>query len=153
MTLRRRFISCRAELLAGLLALLPLAAAAQDNTGLSLSGGWIRMVLPQHPAAGYFTLTNKTAKPRILTGANSPGCGSIMLHKSVMHNGMAEMTMEKSVEVPAHGVLVFAPSGYHLMCMQPSVDLKIGGRVPVTFTFADGSTLTDDFEVRGATGQ
>lgn len=139
-----------ALLAASVLATSPGNAA---ETGLSLSGGWIRFVIPSTPAAGYFTLTNATGKPQILTSASSPACGSLMMHRSVRKDDREEMDMVESVTVPAHGNLVFAPGSYHLMCVSPSKDVKIGAQVPVTLTFASGASLTDNFPVRGVGGK
>ncbi len=105
------------------------------------------------PAAGYFTLTNAGHEKRVLTGASSPACGTLMMHKSTSANGEDQMIMVESVDVPAGGAVSFAPGGYHLMCMEPSKDMKIGARVPVTLSFADGIKLTQDFSVRGVSGQ
>jgi copper(I)-binding protein len=139
-----------ALLAAGILAAAPAMAA---DAGLSVSGGWIRFIIPTTPAAGYFTLTNATDKPQILTSASSPACGSLMMHRSVRKGDREQMDMVESVSVPAHGNLVFAPGGYHLMCVSPSKDVKVGAQVPVTLTFAGGNSLTDNFPVRGVGGQ
>ena len=93
-------------------------------------------------------MKNDSDTARALTGASSPACGSIMLHQSKTENGVDKMVMVKQVEVPAHGTLQFAPHGYHLMCMKPSADMKQGQQVPMTLRFADGATLTGQFEVR-----
>lgn len=148
-TLRRLALS--GLTLVGLSLALPAAAAEAD--GLTLSNGWIRFIVPSRPAAGYFTLTNKTDKPRLLTGASSPACGMLMLHESMKQNGRDLMRMVKSVGVPAHGALVFAPGHYHLMCMSPTADVKIGHDVPITLHFGDGTSLTEGFAVRGAASQ
>ncbi|HZD25701.1 MAG TPA: copper chaperone PCu(A)C [Alphaproteobacteria bacterium] len=134
------------------LAAMPAARAADD--GLSLSDAWIRMIVPMRPAAGYFTLKNDGDAARVLTGASSPACGSIMLHQSKSSEGAETMAMVKHVTVPAHGSISFAPRGYHLMCMKPSAEqMKRGQQVPVTLSFEDGATLTGPFEVRGAGGK
>jgi hypothetical protein len=127
------------------------AAAAEAN--LTLSDGYIRTIIPARPAAGYFTLTNNGDAVASLVGAASPGCGSVMLHKTVSSNGQETMEAVKNVAVPPHGSVTFAPGGYHLMCMMPMATLRPGATVPMTLTFADGGTLTGDFPVRGATGQ
>ena len=46
-----------------------------------------------------------------------------MLHQSKEENGVEKMLPVKSVPVPAHGTLSFAPGGYHLMCMQPQASM------------------------------
>lgn len=143
-------VALSAAALVGTLVAAPPARAA---AALALSHPWIRFILPSRPAAGYFTLTNKTDKPRLLTGASSPACGMLMLHESMKQNGRDLMRMVKSVGVPAHGALVFAPGHYHLMCMSPTADVKIGHAVPITLHFADGTSLTEGFAVRGAASQ
>ena len=118
-----------------------------------VSAPWIRLIMPSHPAAGYFTLSNKTARDRILVGAASPACGMLMLHRSISENGADRMAMVKDVDVPAHGEVVFAPGGYHLMCLSPSRDMIPGHSVPVTFRFKSGDELTTNFLVRGVAGK
>lgn len=141
-----------ALLLIGGSASLATSAAAADN-GLSLGNPWFRFIVPSVPAAGYFTLANAGHEKRVLTGASSPACGTLMMHKSTSANGEDQMIMVESVDVPAGGAVSFSPGGYHLMCMEPSKDMKIGAHVPVTLTFADGTKLKQDFPVRGISGQ
>jgi periplasmic copper chaperone A len=140
--------------LSAVVALLALGAgpaAASGDSDLVLSGAYMRFIIPARPAAGYFSLKNNGDQPRLLTGASSPACGSLMLHKSMSENGMEMMMPVDSVAVPAHGTIAFSPGAYHLMCMSPS--MKPGDSVPVTLKFKDGGSLTGTFAVRGATGQ
>ncbi len=130
-----------------------VAPAAAAETGVTLADGYIRTIIPARPAAGYFTLTNGGDTAASLVGASSPGCGSVMLHQTVSSNGQETMVAVKSVEVPPHGSVSFAPGGYHLMCMKPAATLKPGTSVAMSLRFADGGTLSADFPVRGATGQ
>jgi copper(I)-binding protein len=127
------------------------ANAAQQ--GLILSGQWLRMVIPSRPAAGYFHLSNNSAKAHELVGASSDACGSLTLHESISRGGVDRMIDVKSVAVPAHGSITFAPGGYHLMCLSPSPSVKRGSSITVTLRFADGGTLVSNFPVRGATGR
>ena len=88
----------------------------------------------------------------MLVGAASPGCGDLMLHRSVSDNGQERMEMVDSVAVPAHGEVRFEPGGYHLMCMSPTAEAARGRSVPVTLRFQDGCSLDGELAVRGATG-
>jgi periplasmic copper chaperone A len=137
-------------LLGGALAVGGAARAAEP--GLSISDAWMRFILPSRPAAGYFTLSNGTAQARALVGAASPACGMLMLHRSLHENGEDRMVMVKSVPVPAHGAVEFAPGGYHLMCMSPK-GMSPGNSVAVTLRFDDGGTLSASFPVRNAAGK
>ncbi len=128
-------------------------AAAQALDGVTLSGQWFRFIMSSRPAAGYFTLANSSATSQTLTGASSPACGMLMLHKSVRKNGTESMVMVPSVAVPAHGSVKFAPGGYHLMCMKPTAEMQHGKTVPVTLKFAGGNSLEAEFPVRNAIGK
>jgi len=133
-------------------ALLASPAIAAADTGLTVSNSWFRFIMASRPAAGYFILTNASPKPYTLTGATSPACGSLMMHRSQQQNGEDTMAMVSSIPVPAQGVVTFAPGGYHLMCMSPK-DMKVGAKVQVTLTFDNGTTLTQDFVVHNVGGE
>jgi periplasmic copper chaperone A len=133
------------------LAALPAFGAAEKS--LTVSNSWFRFIMASRPAAGYFILTNASSKPHVLTGVSSPACGSLMMHKSQQQNGEDTMAMVSSIPVPAQGAVTFAPGGYHLMCMSPTKDMKVGAKVPVTLSFDNGSTLTQDFVVHNVSGE
>ncbi|HWY62363.1 MAG TPA: copper chaperone PCu(A)C [Rhizomicrobium sp.] len=139
-----------AALLVGVCA--PGTASAQ-STPLSLSDGWIRLLPGALPAAGYFTLHNSGTAKLVLTGADTPACSMLMLHKSSDTGGMSSMQDVEQVDVPGHDSISFSPGGYHLMCMGPKPALKLGASVPVTLSFKGAPPLTARFEVRGATGK
>ncbi len=108
----------------------------------------MRYLLANIPAAGYLVLRNGGDDAAVLTGAQSPACGMLMLHQSADTSGMATMMDVQNVIVPAHGSVTFAPGGFHLMCMQPS--MKVGDHIPVTLDFQDGSKLATVMPVYGA---
>jgi copper(I)-binding protein len=140
-----------AALALGLLA-VPFDAVAA-TPAVTLSHPWMRFLTPRIPAAGYFTLRNDSGQPEVLTGAASPDCGQLMLHRSVEASGTARMEMVPAVTVPPHGALTFQPGGYHLMCMSPSATIVPGNSVPVSLRFQDGSALSASFPVYGAKGK
>ncbi|HEX4117493.1 MAG TPA: copper chaperone PCu(A)C [Rhizomicrobium sp.] len=133
--------------------LLLVAAPAVADGSLSVSDAWIRAMPAGIPSGGYFTLHNGTAKNVVLTGAGTPACGSLMLHKSEMTGGMSSMHHVDEVDVPAGGSIAFAPGGYHLMCMQATAAITPGAHVTVTLSFKDGSKLFVSFPVRNAAGK
>jgi len=128
-----------------------LLSAPAHAAEVTVTDGWIR-ALPGHlPAAGYFVLRNVGSRDLFLTGASSPVCGMLMLHKSSSDNGMANMTDMDDVAIPAGGSVTFAPGGLHLMCVDPK-PLKLGSGVPVTLQFSTGKNVTATFVVRNALG-
>jgi periplasmic copper chaperone A len=133
--------------------LVAIVATPALAAGPAISNAWFRALPNNLPAAGYFTLKNAGAKAMSLTGADSPACGMLMLHKTEHMGGMNHMSMVESVDVPAGGILSFAPGGYHLMCMDPTTTLKPGSSISVTLKFADGTALKTEFSVKPATGK
>ncbi len=144
--MRRRFDA----LLVAVLAAMPFGACAAD---VQISNAWFRALPAGLPAAGYFALRNTGTTDAILTAAQSPACAMLMLHQSTSASGSSSMSEVPSLAVPAGGKVVFAPGGYHLMCMDPAPALKPGKRVPVTLQFADGTRVNADFTVKDARGK
>ncbi|KAJ0346127.1 hypothetical protein COL154_013903 [Colletotrichum chrysophilum] len=130
----------------------PLPASAREAHDLTLSKPWMKLIVPSRPAGGYFTLENHGKTMVKLVGASSPGCGTLMLHKSINENGQMKMVMVKSIAVKPGGSVAFEPGDFHLMCMKPNDKVRPGKSVPVTLKFADGTTLTRDFAVKNARG-
>jgi periplasmic copper chaperone A len=142
-----RFIALTALALLGG-GVLPAAAA-----GVTIVKPWMRLIIKERPAAGYFTLRNDTDAAVTLTGASSSACGMVMLHQTKEENGVAKMLPVKKVVVAAHRSVRFAPGGYHLMCMKPQAAMVADRSVPVTLKFVDGKTLTAQFPVKGPGGR
>jgi len=127
-----------------------LLATPAFASELSITNAWFRAMPANLPAAGYFKLHNGGPKSVELTGATSPACGMLMLHKSTMSGGMSQMSDVESIAIPAGTTLSFQPGGYHLMCMSPS--LHPGGKAVVELQFVDGRTLAAAFAVKNAKG-
>lgn len=141
---------CAAIVAAGLLSTL-VATGTALAAPIAITGGWMRALPGNLPAGGYFTLKNGSEKAITLTGAESPACGMLMLHKSEEMSGMSSMSDVESIDIPAGSTVNFAPGGYHLMCMDPV--LKQGTTVTVTLQFAGGAKIAAPFAVRSATGK
>ncbi|MBU6418457.1 MAG: copper chaperone PCu(A)C [Proteobacteria bacterium] len=131
-------------------AAAPSSTPAPSPANVHASHAWMRYLLPNLPAAGYMTLTNTGDLTTKLVKANSPACGSLMLHESKNDGGTAIMMMVKSISIPAHGQARFQEGGYHLMCMQPK--MKPGDKISMILTFADGDDLLLLVPVYGPAG-
>jgi len=129
-----------------------LIAGAADADSLTVTNGWIRALPGKAPAGGYFTLSNDSGRRMVLTGASSPVCGMLMLHKTDTASGMASMNDVTAIPIAVGDHISFAPGGYHLMCMEPTAAVAPGNKVPVTLVFLDGTKVTAEFAVRSATG-
>ena len=143
--MRRRIISAAL----GLLLIAGPACAAE----VSVTNAWIRALPARLPAGGYFMLKNLGKSDVALTGASSPSCGMLMLHRSTDANGVSSMSDMPTIAVAAGATVSFAPGGLHLMCMEPAASLKPGTRALVTLQFSDGTTSTATFAVKDAKGK
>jgi len=138
--------------LLSLAALLALSTSAFAGD-VVVTSGWFRALPAGLPSGGYFTLHNDSNKTVTLTGASSPACGILMLHKSEDKGGTMEMMDTPTIAVPAGTDLKFAPGGYHLMCMNATAAMKPGKTVAVTLELQDGTKLPATFAVKNAKGQ
>ena len=143
--MRKRLLEAGAALLAGLFFV------NAGSLSVAVSQPYLRLI-PGVPAAGYFNITNYASAPLVLTGARSFDCGMVMLHKSSTSGGMARMEDVVSITIARGQRVSFAPGGYHLMCMEPSPKLRVGGTARITLTFADGASSDVTFQVVNARG-
>ncbi len=122
-----------------------VARSAQSEAGVRVEKAWVSSVpIAGHPAAGYITLVGG-ASADTLVGASSTDASSIELHDNRMAGGMMKMTTELSVEVPAHGRVVFGERGRHLMIF----GLKPGkSMLSLKLRFASGRSVLINAPVR-----
>jgi copper(I)-binding protein len=144
--MRRRLL----EFAVGIVSAIGFIAA--DSLNISVSQATLRLI-PGVPAAGYFTIVNNSGAALVLSGAQSPDCGAVMLHKSSTMGGMARMEDVATITIPRGQSLSFAPGGYHMMCMSPSPRLHVGGKARITLKFGSGLSSDVDFSVVNARGR
>ena len=132
----------------------PASAHAAPLDGVSVQDCWIRNMPAGLPSGGYFVVRNSSAQAVELAGLSSPAYGMTMLHQTVTQDGMARMQHADSIEVPAAGELEFKPGGYHAMLEQPTLELAVGSKVPMTFIFGSAGQLVTECALRApaATG-
>lgn len=131
-----------------MLALTPVPAASEE-AGVSVGDAWVREAPPSMTMmAGYMELRNTTSRPQVLVAARSPGFESVMIHRTIVKDGIASMVHAPQIELAANASLVFAPGSYHLMLMNPKRTLRAGDRVVINLQFRGGLVLPATFEVR-----
>ena len=95
--------------------------------------------------AGYFTLTNDGAADALLdVEADYP---KVMLHKSMMKDGVMTMEHQMRVVVPPQGEIEFAPGGYHVMFMGLKEGWGVGEDIKATLIFEKSGSLEVTFKV------
>ena len=128
---------------------LTLNAVASQEAGVSVRDAWVRESPPgMTMMAGYMALRNSTSRPQLLVAASSSAFATVMIHRTILKDGMAGMAHASQIELTPNASLIFAPGGYHLMLMNPKRTLRAGDRVDINLEFRGGLVLPAAFEVR-----
>ena len=132
---------------------LLLAGCGSDGPGsdgpaeLSVESAYIPQPVSDTMAAGFLTIVNKGGSEDELTSVTSAVAGSVTLHETV-GSSMEEVT---SLDVPAHGRLVFKSGGNHLMFEKLKRKPVQGEKVTVELHFADSGSVEVEIPVKSAT--
>ena len=123
--------------------------AASEEAGVSVRDAWVRESPPgMAMMAGYMELRNNTSQPQVLVAASSSDFEAVMIHRTIVKDGMAGMEHTPQIELTPNARLIFAPGGHHLMLMNPKRTLRAGDRVDINLEFRGGLRLRVSFEVR-----
>jgi copper(I)-binding protein len=134
---------------AGLTLALVLFAATSEAAGVSVRNAWVRESPPgMTMMAGYMELRNKTSQSQVLVAASSSDFETVMIHRTIIKDGMAGMAHASQIELTPGASLIFAPGGYHLMLMNPKRTLRAGDWVDIKLEFRSGLRLPVSFKVR-----
>lgn len=124
-------------------------AAPRAAETVAAEEAWVRAPAPGiRTTAAYFRLQNPGAAPQVLVRAGSPVAENVELHAVLEENGLTSMRPVERIEVPAGGEARLEPSGNHVMLIGLVKALAPGDTVPLTLTFADGSTREMALPVR-----
>ena len=123
-------------------------SACQQPQGVTAGKAWIRLAaVSSNPSAAYFTLKGGP-KDMTLIGVSTTAAVRSEMHESMNTGGMMSMAPLKLVALRAGGEVAFAPGGKHVMLY--GLKAAPGATVPLTFTFADGHTVTAPAKVVSA---
>ena len=132
-----------------LILALTLVAAASEAADVSVRDAWVRETPPgMTMMAGYMELRNNTSQPQVLVAASSSDFETVMIHRTIVKNGMASMVHASQIELTPNASFIFTPGGYHLMLLSPKRTLSAGDRVDINLEFRSGLRLLVSFEVR-----
>lgn len=128
------------------------SSLATQAQAIEVKAAWIRWLPGGVPLAGYATLTNVSDQPAVLISATSDAFHDLSLHQTLQSGGTVRMSPLERIPIAPHATLDFEARGIHLMLMQPREALDPHGDIPITLHFADGSSLTAQFQVRTSAG-
>ncbi|MFC8517531.1 copper chaperone PCu(A)C [Streptomyces sp. NPDC057257] len=144
-----RHLVVPAALIAGALALTGCGGSGSGDSEaeLSVSASYMPQPVTGDMAAGYFTIANKGGAKDELTSVTSDAAATVTMHETVGQS-MEEVT---SLDVPAHGQLVFKSGGNHLMFEKLKRKPRQGEKVTVELHFAKSDPITVEMPVKSAT--
>ena len=138
--------------LAALLLPTCFANAHEYKAGeLEIAHPWSQELPPNAPTvAAYFVIHNNGKTADKLISVDSPISGIAQLHEHVMQNDLMKMQEVPSVEIPAGGVVTFAPMAYHVMLLELKDRslLSDGKRFPLTMHFEQSGDVTVEVAVQ-----
>ncbi len=106
---------------------------------------------PAAPSAAYFTIKGGDLAATV-TGVQTADADRAEIHESKMEGGMMRMAAVSDVDVPANGEVQFRQGGLHVMLFGLSDAARAAGKVTLSVSFADGTTLDVDAPLVSATG-
>lgn len=131
------------------LVLLAAGAAQAPPADLSVEDPWVREApAPRTTTAAYMVLRNLSSREIVLTGGSTPAAKVLELHEMIDEGGTMRMRKVERLVIPAKDSLTLRPGGLHLMLIELTRPLKIGEKVPITLTTADGRTIAVEADVR-----
>ncbi|WP_330282837.1 copper chaperone PCu(A)C [Streptomyces sp. NBC_00588] len=144
-----RHLVAPAALIAGALALTACGGSGDSGDAkpeLSVSSSYMPQPVSDM-AAGFVTITNDGGAKDELTSVTSDAAGSVTVHRTVGQS----MEQVKSLDIPAHGRLVFQSGGNHLMFENLKQKPKQGQKVSVELHFAESGPIRVEMPVKSAT--
>lgn len=135
-----------------------LALASCSSSGASpaagsmtVTGAWARQAMSMDTAgAAYMTIANGTGEADALTGVRTDAAANPEIHETTNEGGMMAMHPVERIEVPAGGSVSLEPGGYHIMLINLTQELQVGGTIDLTLTFEKAGEIKVTAEVRAA---
>ena len=141
----------------GLLSLLGIGVVfAQSMAEMGVTNGWIRATPPNAKmGAAYLTMMNHQDRADALIGASSPLAEVVEIHNVKEENSMMKMYPVDSLEVPAKGMVMLKPGGYHIMLINLKQAPKLGELHSLTLRFRQAPDVVVELPVQqsGATSR
>ena len=134
-----------------LAALGGVASAEEYRLGdLVVKDPWAREMPPvSETGAVWFRVVNHGGADQIVS-VQSPFAERAELHTHELEDGVAKMRHLPSVEVPAHGDLVFEPGDRHVMMIGLEEPLVAGESFPMTIRFAQAGEVEVQVRIRSS---
>ena len=124
-----------------LLGLVACSTATTDS--VTITDLKIRAPLPgSTTSVAYFTVHNHSDIDLVMTQVSSPQFKRAQIHQSKLDDGIMRMRRVEQILIPAAGNVELAPGGYHLMLLEPVVELEAGQPISLLIRYSDSRQLS-----------
>jgi copper(I)-binding protein len=134
----------RSSLIAGMLTLLVAGAALAE---VEVKNPWVRATVPAQTATGAFMEITAKTDARLIA-ARSPVAQTVEIHEMKMEGGVMKMRAIPGLDLPAGKPVSLAPSGYHIMLMGLTRQIKADETVPLTLVVERKDGGREEIEVK-----
>ncbi len=113
------------------------AWAADYKVGdMTIHSPWARATFAMaKTGVAYVTIRNEGNQADRLVAVSADVAKKTGLHESLMEDGVMKMRPAGAVEIPAGGMAMLEPGGYHIMFMGLIAPFKEGESFPLTLVF------------------
>ena len=126
-----------------------VVAAPAREPALRVVDAYARAMPPGARTAGaYLAIENRGSEEDELVGASSARAASVELHSMRDDAGVMRMRAVAAIPVPPGETVRLAPSGLHLMLIDPKPPLKEGEHIPLTLRFKRAGNVGADLVVQ-----
>lgn len=98
-------------------------------------------------AAGYMVISNRGGESDVLLSVSTDVGDRVMLHETVMDEGVMKMKPVKELEIPPNSKVELKPGGYHIMLQDLERPLRVGEVVKIHLHLERSETITIDAPV------
>lgn len=113
------------------LGLSLIGMAWQVSAQTRVNDAWVRATVAGQPSTGAFMTLQADTDSQLLS-VQSPVAKTVQIHQMSMKDDVMKMGQVESVALPAGKPVSLDPSGYHVMLMDLTAQVKEGGKVPLT---------------------
>ncbi|PTT96515.1 transporter [Pseudomonas sp. HMWF031] len=113
------------------LGLSLIGMAWQVSAQTRVSDAWVRATVAGQPSTGAFMTLQADTDSQLLS-VQSPVAKTVQIHQMSMKDDVMKMGQVESVALPAGKPVSLDPSGYHVMLMDLTAQVKEGSKVPLT---------------------
>ena len=135
------------------LYLFALAACNREPKAMYVAEAEVRLpAVKGNPGAAYFTLHGGAVDERLMS-VSSPLAVRAEMHDMTMDGDVMKMdAIDGGLAVPANATVEFKSGGKHVMLFDISPKVEPGDTLPLTLSFASGTTLSTEARAVAAGG-